>query len=88
MESLRALGLVGQDVQQEQDNVVNYEMYLQPEGVQLPQCILGHAGMPACMSEAGALLIWRHFARPLTVDVQCNLSIGCPCVCAARSTVS
>ena len=43
MDSLRALGLVGQDVQEEQDNVVNYEIYLQPEGVQHPaQRILGH----------------------------------------------
>lgn len=35
MESLRALGLVGQDVQEEQENVVNFEMYLPPDGEQL-----------------------------------------------------
>ena len=35
MESLRALGLVGQDVQEEQENVVNFEVYLPPDGEQL-----------------------------------------------------
>lgn len=35
MESLRELGLAGQDVQGEQENVVNYEIYLPPDGTQL-----------------------------------------------------